>query len=245
MGASVVILPLEKGFRAEDALRMIEEHRVTTAHMVPAMFIRILDLPEETRERYDMSTLRVLMHAAAPCPVDVKWKIMDYFGKGVVWEYYGGSEGGGTMITDEDWRRKPGSVGKPWPMSEVRIYDDQGNLLPANQLGTIYMTAAGLRFEYHKDMAKTQQAHIEGFFTMGDMGYLDGRDRERPLRPSGRARRCGVRRSGRQVGGGDQGRGPAEGGLWGDGTRDHGLVRGEAVQDQEAEERRLRRRASP
>ncbi|MBM3300074.1 MAG: AMP-binding protein, partial [Deltaproteobacteria bacterium] len=173
MGASVVILPVEKGFRAEEALGMLQEHKVTTAHMVPAMFIRILELPEETRKKYDMSSLRIVMHAAAPCPIDVKWKIMDYFGKGVVWEYYGGSEGGGTMITDEEWRRKPGSVGKPWPMSQVRIYDDAGRQLPANEVGIIYMTAVGLNFQYHKDEKKTREAHIEGFFTMGDMGYVD------------------------------------------------------------------------
>jgi len=173
MGASVVILPVEKGFNAEDALNMIQEHQINTAHMVPAMFIRFLDLPEETRNKYDMSSLRKVMHAAAPCPIDIKWKIMDYFGKGVVWEYYGGSEGGGTMITDEEWRNKPGSVGKPWPMAEVSIFDDDGNQLPANELGTIYMTAGGFGFEYHKDEKKTKEAYLEGRFTMGDMGYLD------------------------------------------------------------------------
>jgi len=173
MGASVVVLPVHKGFDPEEALEMIQTSRVSTAHMVPAMFIRILELPEEARRKYDMSSLRKVMHAAAPCPIEVKWKILDYFGRGVVWEYYGGSEGGGTMITDEEWRRKPGSVGKPWPMSEVRIYDDQGNRLSANQLGTIYMTAGSFGFEYHKDKNKTKEAYIEGFFTMGDMGYLD------------------------------------------------------------------------
>ena len=173
MGASVVILPVEKGFKAEDALKMIQDHKVNTAHMVPAMFVRILDLPEETLKKYDMSSLRKVMHAAAPCPTDVKWKIMDYFGTGVVWEYYGGSEGGGTMITDEEWRKKPGSVGKPWPMAEVRIYDDDGKELPPNEIGTIYMKAGSFGFEYHKDTKKTKEAYIEGFFTMGDMGYLD------------------------------------------------------------------------
>ena len=77
------------------------------------------------------------------------------------------------MITDEEWREKPGSVGKPWPMSEVKIYDDDGNQLPPNKVGTIYMTAGGFGFEYHKDKKKTQEAYIEGFFTMGDMGLLD------------------------------------------------------------------------
>jgi long-chain acyl-CoA synthetase len=173
MGASVVILPVAKGFKAEEALQMIQEHRIHTAHMVPAMFIRILELPEETRRKYDMSSLRRVMHAAAPCPIDVKWKILDYFGKGVVWEYYGGSEGGGTMITDEEWRQRPGSVGKAWPMAEIRIYDEEGNPLPPNETGIIYMRAGSFGFEYHKDAKKTEKAYIEGFFTMGDMGYLD------------------------------------------------------------------------
>ncbi len=173
MGATVAVLAVDKGFKAEDALQMIQEHKVNTAHMVPAMFVRILDLPGETLKKYDMSSLRRVMHAAAPCPIEVKRKIIDYFGEGVVWEYYGGSEGGGTMITDEEWIKKPGSVGKPWPMSEVRIYDDDHNLLPENELGTIYMTSGSFGFEYHKDKKKTQKAYIEGFFTMGDMGYLD------------------------------------------------------------------------
>jgi long-chain acyl-CoA synthetase len=173
MGASVVILTVDKGFSAEEALKMIQDYKVNTAHMVPAMFIRILDLPEETRKKYDMSSLRKVMHAAAPCPVDVKRKIIDYFGPGVVWEYYGGSEGGGTMITDAEWLKKPGSVGKPWPMAEVRIYDDDNRLLPPHQLGTIYMTAGSFGFEYHKDKKKTEAAYVEGCFTMGDMGYLD------------------------------------------------------------------------
>ena len=171
MGRASSSSPVEKGFKAERGPEVDPgSYEVNTAHMVPAMFIRILEVPEETRRKYDMSSLRKVMHAAAPCPTDVKWKIMDYFGKGVVWEYYGGSEGGGTMITDEEWREKPGSVGKAWPMAEIKIYDDDGKELPPNQIGTIYMKAGSFGFEYHEDTKKTKEAYIEGFFHHGGYG---------------------------------------------------------------------------
>ena len=172
MGATIVIMQTSD---AEEMLRLIDRHRVTTVHMVPANFIRILDLPAETRRRYDVGSLRRVLHAAAPCPVDVKRRIMEYFPADAVWEYYGMTEGAGTIISPDDWRRKPGSVGRPWPGVQLRILDEDGRALGPNAPGLIYVSSpAGRRaFEYHKAPEKTQAAYRGEFFTVGDIGYLD------------------------------------------------------------------------
>jgi long-chain acyl-CoA synthetase len=172
LGATIVVMPVSD---AEEMLRSIERYRVTTVHMVPANFIRILDLPEATRRRYDVSSLRRVLHAAAPCPVDVKRRIMAYFPAGSVWEYYGMTEGAGTIISPEDWQRKPGSVGRPWPGVELRILDEDGAERPANTPGLIYVRGvAGRRsFEYHNAPEKTREAYRDDFFTVGDIGYVD------------------------------------------------------------------------
>ncbi len=171
VGATVVIMPTSD---AEEILRLIDHHRVTTAHMVPANFIRILDLPVETRRRYDVRSLRRVLHAAAPCPVDVKRRIMEYFPADAVWEYYGMTEGAGTIISPADWRRKPGSVGRPWPGVELMILDEEGNELGPNTPGLVYVSGAGGRsFEYHNAPEKTRAAYRGSYFTVGDVGYRD------------------------------------------------------------------------
>jgi long-chain acyl-CoA synthetase len=171
LGATVVIMDK---WDAERCLETIARHRVTTVHMVPVNFIRILELPEATRRRHDVSSLRRVLHAAAPCPEDVKWRIMKVFPEDSVWEYYGATEGPGTIISPEEWRKKPGSVGKPWPGIEVRILDEAGKRLAPGEVGLIYVSTPGGRgFEYHKAPEKTASAYREGFFTVGDMGYLD------------------------------------------------------------------------
>lgn len=171
LGATLVIMPR---FDAESCLALIERHRVTNAMMVPAMFFRLLALPEERRQRYDLSSLRKILHAAAPCPIDVKRRILSFFPPGVVWEFYGASEGGGTWISPEEWLERPGSVGRPWPGLEVRILDDQGQPLPPGEVGTIYLkSAAGARFSYRGAEDKTRAAFAGDYFTVGDVGYLD------------------------------------------------------------------------
>ena len=171
VGGTVVIM---RRWDAEEALRLIDEHNVSITHMVPANFIRILDLAPEVRDAYDMSSLRVVLHAAAPCPVPIKYRIMEYFPEGSVWEYYGASEGGGTSISPEDWKRKPGSVGKPFPGNEFCILDDDGNELPAGETGVIWVRTASTSFEYHNDPEKTRNTYREGgWFSVGDMGYMD------------------------------------------------------------------------
>ncbi len=171
LGGSVVIMPR---FDAEDALRLIERERVTTTHMVPTMFVRILALPEEVRRRYDLSSLKSVVHAAAPCPVEVKWKIMDLFGPDTIHEYYAATEVGGTYIPPEQWRQKPGSVGRPLPGAQVKIFDADGNECPPGAIGTIYMRVnPQAEFEYYKDADKTRANRRGDFATVGDMGYFD------------------------------------------------------------------------
>ena len=157
----------------EGTLERIERYRVTTSHMVPTMFTRLLRLPDEVRERYDVSSLRAMIHSAAPCPVHVKQAMLDWWGD-VVWEYYGATEGGGTVASPADWRKKPGTVGKPWPISEIKVLDDDGNELPPGQVGTVWMRMGDRTFEYHGDEEKTRRSwNDRGFFTVGDAGELD------------------------------------------------------------------------
>jgi long-chain acyl-CoA synthetase len=171
LGATIAIMPR---FDAEDCLRLIERHRVTNAQMVPAMFFRILALPEEVRHRYDLSSLRKVLHAAAPCPVAVKQRIMQVFPPDTVWEFYGASEGGATRIGPDEWLRKPGSVGRPWPGVTVQTLDDEGRPCAPGDVGTIYISLSqGARFSYSGAEEKTRAAIRGDFFTVGDMGYLD------------------------------------------------------------------------
>jgi long-chain acyl-CoA synthetase len=156
LGATIVIMPR---FDAAECLRLIARHRVTNAQMVPAMFFRILGLSEDVRRRFDLSSIRKILHAAAPCPVAVKQQIMEVFPPGTVWEFYGASEGGATRIGPDDWRRKPGSVGTPWPGLRVEIRDDGGRDVPPNEIGTIWISLTpGARFAYSGAEEKTRAA---------------------------------------------------------------------------------------
>jgi long-chain acyl-CoA synthetase len=169
-GGSVVIMPK---WDARECLELIERWRVTNVHMVPANFSRILALSEEERAKFDLSSLKIVVHAAAPCPVPLKRAFMDFVGADKVWEYYGASEGGGTVISPQEWLAHPGSVGKPFPGNEFEIVDDDGNALQPGEVGTIYAKPAASSFEYHNDPAKTASSHRGGWFTVGDAGYLD------------------------------------------------------------------------
>ena len=169
LGHTVVLMDR---WTPEGMLELIERYRVTTSHMVPTQFHRLLALPEEVKTGYDLSSLRHMVHAAAPCPVEVKRRMIEWWGP-VVDEYYAASEGGGTVVLPDDWMRKPGTVGKPWPISEVAIFDDEGKRLGPNEEGTVYMSMQTGDFEYHKDQEKTRSNRIGKFFTVGDIGYLD------------------------------------------------------------------------
>ncbi|MGW9043922.1 acyl-CoA synthetase [Streptomyces lydicus] len=156
----------------EGMLALMDEHRCTHTHMVPTQFHRLLALPAETRAAYDVSAMQHAIHGAAPCPDHVKRAMIDWWG-GCVEEYYAASEGGGAFATAEDWLKKPGTVGRAWPISELAVFDDDGNRLPAGELGTVYMKMTTGGFRYHKDEDKTRKNRIGDFFTVGDLGYLD------------------------------------------------------------------------
>jgi acyl-CoA synthetase (AMP-forming)/AMP-acid ligase II len=145
----------------EEMLRLIDTHRCTHTHMVPTQFHRLLALPEEVRARYDVSSMRHAIHGAAPCPDHVKRAMLDWWGP-CVEEYYAASEGGGAFATAE-----------AWPISELAIFDDDGNRLPSGELGTVYLKMNTGGFAYHKDEAKTKKNRIGDFFTVGDLGLLD------------------------------------------------------------------------
>lgn len=156
----------------EDMLRLIERHRVTHSHMVPTQFHRLLALPEQVRAKYDVSSLRCMIHGAAPCPQETKRRMLEWWGP-VVTEYYAATEGGGTSITGAEWLRKPGSVGKAWPYAVVKVLGEDGTELPPGETGQVYMRMGGSSFEYHKDRAKTEDARVGDLFTVGDIGYMD------------------------------------------------------------------------
>ncbi|MFB7187755.1 acyl-CoA synthetase [Streptomyces sp. NPDC056230] len=156
----------------EEMLRLIHTHRCTHTHMVPTQFHRLLALPDEVKRTYDVTAMRHAIHGAAPCPDHVKRAMIDWWG-GCVEEYYAASEGGGAFATAEDWLKKPGTVGRAWPISELAVFDDEGSRLPPGELGTVYMKMNTGGFSYHKDETKTRKNRIGDFFTVGDLGILD------------------------------------------------------------------------
>ena len=168
---TVVVMPT---WDAREWLRLVDEEKVTTTFMTPAHFIRILEVPEDERARFDLSSLRLVIHGGAPCPVPVKERIIEALAPGEVHELYGASEGGATRITPSEWRERPGSVGRPWPGTEVRIVDEDGKPVPAGVDGIVYIAPpGGARFTYHNDPDKTDSAWRDDAFTVGDIGHLD------------------------------------------------------------------------
>jgi long-chain acyl-CoA synthetase len=172
LGGTVVMMAR---FDAEQAVAAIGDHRATHAQFVPTMFVRMLQLPQEARDRYDISSLRVAIHAAAPCPVQVKQKMIDWWGP-ILLEYYAGTEGNGiTVIDSGTWLAKPGSVGRP-VLGTVRICADDGTELPAGQTGGVYFERDEVPFTYHNDPVKTRAAQHRDhptWTTLGDIGHLD------------------------------------------------------------------------
>jgi len=168
-GHTVVIMD---HFDAEEALRLIERHRVSWTQMAPIHLVRIVALPDEVQHRYDLSSIKRLMHAGAPCPVDVKWKTLALFPEGTVYEYYAATEGYATECPAEDWLRKPGTVGRPAAGITIRILDDDGKEVGPGEIGQVYIDN-GSRFEYEGAPEKTRDTWRGDAFSVGDMGYLD------------------------------------------------------------------------
>jgi len=168
-GGTAIIL---RKFDAQRCLAMIQAHRVTHSQWVPTMFVRMLALPHEIRGKYDISSHRCAIHAAAPCPVPVKRAMIEWWGP-ILREYYAGSEGIGTAFIDsETWLKKPGSVGRP-AYGRVHILDEEGAPLPPGETGRIWFEG-GPKFAYHNDPEKTAQAYDErGWATLHDLGWLD------------------------------------------------------------------------
>jgi fatty-acyl-CoA synthase len=169
-GGTVVLPPR---FDAEQALAAIERYRVTYAQFVPTMFIRLLRLPEEVRRRYDVTSLRAVAHSAAPCPVEVKRAMIEWFGP-VISEYYSATEAAGHVsIGSQEWLEHPGSVGRVAPGS-VAITDESGRELPPGEDGVIWFTRPANRFAYHGDPEKSASMYNDmGWARMGDIGHLD------------------------------------------------------------------------
>ncbi len=168
LGATVVVM---ERFDPRQCLELIERYRVTHAQFVPTMFVRMLRLPEAERMRYDVSSLRSVMHSAAPCPVAIKRQMLEWWGP-IIDEYYSGTEDiGSTFISAQEWLAHPGSVGRP--VEECHIVGEDGEELPVGQVGVVYF-GGGRAFEYHNDPDKTASvANADGWRTLGDMGYLD------------------------------------------------------------------------
>jgi fatty-acyl-CoA synthase/long-chain acyl-CoA synthetase len=169
LGGTSVIM---ESFDAEEFLRLVEKHRITQSQLVPTMFVRMLKLPDEVRRRYDVSSLKGAIHAAAPCPVDIKAAMIEWWGP-VLIEYYGGSEGNGiTVSTSQQWLTHRGTVGRS-VVGKARILGENDDELPPGQIGTVYF-ADGPAFSYHNDPEKTKRAYnSRGWSTLGDVGYLD------------------------------------------------------------------------
>jgi len=162
-------------FDAAEALSIIDQENITNVHLVPTQFSRMLKLDDATRAGFTGKTLQVVWHGAAPCPPEVKRCMIDWWGE-VVSEYYGSTEGSiVSMCSAAEWLERPGTVGKPSPTVEIRVVDENGDALGANESGEIYVkNLMGTDFEYHNEPEKTKAVHLEpGVFTFGDIGYFD------------------------------------------------------------------------
>ncbi len=170
LGGTVVLM---KKFDAEAALAAIERYRCNSGQFVPTHFVRMLKLPEETRAKYDVSSMKHAIHAAAPCPVPVKQAMIEWWGP-VIEEYYAGTEGNGfTAIKSEDWLKHKGSVGQAIGEATLHICDEEGNDLPPRGEGGVYFEGPR-KFAYHNDPEKTAQSrNAKGWSTLGDVGYID------------------------------------------------------------------------
>lgn len=169
LGSDIVLMD---GWDAEEFLRLVEQHQVTSTFVVPIHFVRLLKLSEAVRNRYDVSSLRLVIHGSAPTSVEVKRSMIDWLGP-ILYEFYGGTEGGGISISSAEWLAKPGSVGRPYnPQVSVHILDDAGSPCRAGQEGAVYFRQPD-RFTYKDDPDKTADAYLGDLATLGDIGYVD------------------------------------------------------------------------
>ena len=156
----------------ETTLELIEREHVTTAYVVPTMMHRLVRLPDAERARYDLSSLRYVVHSAAPCAIDVKRAMIEWWGP-VIYETYGGTEGGGTRVSPSEWLERPGTVGRPWDGAEIHIIDEHGNACPPGVDGVVYIKPTSPNFEYFRDPDKTASIKLGHLHTLGDIGHVD------------------------------------------------------------------------
>lgn len=169
-GATVVLMD---HWDAARALALIEAFGVTHTHMVPTMFHRLLALDETSRAQTDVSSLRYVLHGAAPCPIPVKRRLIEWLGP-IVWEYYAATEGTGSFVDSSTWLAHPGTVGRPLTDGQVIVGDHDGHPLPIGETGLVYLRdPTGEHFEYFKDSEKTASAYRGEYFTLGDVGHFD------------------------------------------------------------------------
>ncbi|WP_293899011.1 acyl-CoA synthetase [Phenylobacterium sp.] len=171
VGATAILQPR---FDAEELLQQIERHKVTHLHMVPIMFHRLLKLPEDVKAKYDLSSLRFVVHAAAPCPPPIKRAMIEWWGP-VIEEYYGSTETGIVVSCNSaEWLAHPGTVGKAIPESRVMVIDKDGNALPQGEIGEVVSRSPGINdFTYHGDDQKRRDTEKAGLIAPGDIGYFD------------------------------------------------------------------------
>jgi len=168
-GTSIVM----ENYDSVEALRLIEKYKITHSQWVPTMFVRMLKLPEDVAHQFDISSLKYAVHAAAPCPIEIKEKMIKWWGP-IIYEYYAGTEGNGsTSITSEEWLKHKGSVGRASVDCKVHILDDDGRPTDVGEIGSVYFEGGGT-FEYFNDAEKTNSSRTtEGWSTLGDVGYMD------------------------------------------------------------------------
>jgi long-chain acyl-CoA synthetase len=171
LGGALVLMPR---FDPEEFLRLVEAERIDTIFMVPTMFIRLMKLPEQVRQQYDVSSLRHVIHAAAPCPADVKRAMIEWWGP-VIYEFYGSTESSAVTFADsEDALKKPGTVGRIAPGAELRFIGEDGRVLLQGEIGEIYSRIVTIPdFTYHNKPEKRTEIERDGFITSGDVGYID------------------------------------------------------------------------
>ena len=170
-GGSIALMPR---FEAEGLLALIQQDRITHLHLVPTMMVRLLRLPKDVRERYDLSSLEFVIHGAAPCSLETKQGMIDWWGP-VLHEYYAATETGMvTRASTQDWIDRPGTLGRAWPGRDIRIYSDNGERLEHNETGEIYVGLQGVpNFTYQNAESQRMEIGREGLVTNGDVGYLD------------------------------------------------------------------------
>jgi long-chain acyl-CoA synthetase len=168
LGHTTVVMPK---FDALTWLTLVEKYQVTSSFMVPTMFVRLLRIPTEVRNGKSTSSLRTVIHAGAPCPIEIKRQMMEWLGP-ILYEYYAAMEAGGTMVGPHEWVSYPGTVGKARPGINIRILDEQLRDCPTGTIGRVYLGGSPA-FRYLNDDDKTASAYHDGYVTVGDIGYLD------------------------------------------------------------------------